>query len=213
MKEPNSSVPFGAPWAERELPAEWLLQAADALALPTALLTAAAELVYSNAAFQRVLADPAGPLRLRAGRLLPAHPEAAGAFAVSVSAAAQGGPVALKAAVDGLQGHLAPLTMPALAGGQRPLPVCLVLTIERHDMSVLDLYAAQYGLTAAETRVLKSAAGGAQPEQTARRFGLKVATVRGHLISIRRKTSHASQQALLLELARLPPVAEPHVPR
>lgn len=193
------------------MPAQWLAQAADALAAPLALLTAQGDLVYSNVAFQTLLADPAGPLRLQAGRVQPAVAAAAKAFAAGLAQAALGQAAALQVKVHGLDGGL------TLLAGAAPDPLpkehatWLVLTLKASSVkpvgaNELMMYAAHFGLSAAETRVLKGVAAGANAAQVARRFGLKLATVRDHLLSIRRKTGHANQQALLMELARLPPL-------
>jgi DNA-binding CsgD family transcriptional regulator len=223
MKQPPSPVPPGpapgpAP-TPLEAPTEWLVQALDSLAIPLAILTAQAELAYTNLAFQRVLSDTKGPLRIRQGRLQPAAEGAAKAFAASVAAAAAGERRVLKSASEGLDGSLGPLkgAKPAAAPEPEsepqqapPGPAWLVLTLPEDPSQSLDLYAAQFGLSSVETRVLKGVAEGADTAQVARRFGLKVATVRDHLASIRHKTGHPSQQALLRELARLPPVVLVH---
>jgi DNA-binding CsgD family transcriptional regulator len=213
MNLPPSPVPEASTPLPLAVPSAWLVQAADALALPMALLSAGAELVYANAAFERVLADPRGPLRLHGGHLQPTNPVCAQAFMASLALAAGGQTMALQEACQGLAGQLAPMasrppgrpeTSPAWP---QPKLQPVVLTLKTKAQQSLDLYAAYFGLTAAETRVLRSVAEGADPAQTARRFGLKAATVREHLHSIRHKTGQASQQALLLELARLPPAA------
>jgi DNA-binding CsgD family transcriptional regulator len=213
-----------------ETPTDWLVQAADALALPLALLSAQAELIHCNAAFQRLLAQAGGPLRLQAGRLQPTAAGAAKAFTASLAAAAQGERRLLQRATEGLAGSLGPLTASSLAAvlaASHPSattaattdasaeqgPARVLLTLAAQALPDLDLYAAQFALSAAETRVLKSVAAGADATQVARRYGLQVASVRGHLARIRRKTGHGSQQALLMELARLPPVAPPEPPR
>jgi DNA-binding CsgD family transcriptional regulator len=222
MNQPPSPPSPGSAFAPLAVPTEWLIQALDSLAIPVALLTAPAELAYANLAFQRVLADTQGPLRLRAGRLQPAVASAASAFAASLAAAAGGEQRQLQAATEGLDGRVGPLkgarlgVPPGPGPGLGPEPEAepqrawLVLTLQEGGSQILDLYAAQFGLSPAEARVLKSVAEGADTAQVARRYGLKVATVRDHLVSIRRKTGQPSQQALLMELARLPPLT--HLP-
>ncbi len=206
MNEFTRPEPVGpAPWPQA-VPFEWLAQAADALAAPMALMTVDGELLYGNAAFQRVLAAPGGPLRLQGGRLQPASLPAAKSFATRLAAAAQGQAQPLHAHTEGLTGNLVLLAATVVESKPKPAPVRLVLTLETTGAAGLDWYATHLGLTPAETRVLKGLAAGADAVQVARRFGLKTATVRGHLVNIRRKTGHTSLRALLLELANLPPL-------
>ncbi len=211
MQEPIQPLaPVAHPLPEA-LPAAWLVQAADALALPLAVLKPRAELAFCNVAFQRVLADPAGPLRVQGGCLQATRPGAGQAFAACLAAAAQGERRVLRVADEGMVGSVVPLEDRPPRGGVLSSPRWTLLTLQEGAAPDLDLYAAQCGLSPAETRIFKGLAQGANAAQVAKRFGLKVATVRDHVSRIRHKTGHASPHALLMELAHLPPVlaAEP----
>ena len=58
-----------------------------------------------------------------------------------------------------------------------------------------------FGLTAAEARLAVQLAGGCNPEQAARAFGVSITTIRTHLRSIYRKTATSSQVHLAQRMA------------
>jgi DNA-binding CsgD family transcriptional regulator len=73
------------------------------------------------------------------------------------------------------------------------------------DLSV-ECFARNFGLTAAETRVLSALAAGCRPAAIAREQGVKLSTVRTQIGAIREKTGAESITALVRMVAALPPM-------
>ena len=88
-----------------------------------------------------------------------------------------------------------------------PTPTLVVLGKQRmcEHLSVQG-YARSYGLTAAEARVLLALCGGDRPEEVAARLDIAISTVRTQIGSIRSKTGVRSINALLQQVAMLPPI-------
>lgn len=76
--------------------------------------------------------------------------------------------------------------------------VCEALSVEA--------FARGHRLTGAETQVLKALCGGVSPQEAARMHGVRLATVRTQIGSIRAKTGAASIRALVQQVACLPPL-------
>jgi DNA-binding CsgD family transcriptional regulator len=68
------------------------------------------------------------------------------------------------------------------------------------------MYARRHGLTAAEMHVLRALCEGLPPAEIAAEFGVKLATVRTQVASIRSKTEAASIRELVSRVAALPPI-------
>lgn len=177
--------------------------AADALDLRLFVLTEAGQLVHANAAARRLL-DERRWVRLDAhGRVQPTNAAGVVAFTAGLQRALEGERVLLDARLFGSAGSLAPL---GPTHGTEPGSLLLALASDRAD-DVVPVYAAELGLSPAQTRVLMRLVKGASTAETARALGLTLATVRSHLASIREKTGHDSVRALLYEIASLPPLA------
>lgn len=83
-----------------------------------------------------------------------------------------------------------------LIAGRRQL--CETLSVE--------MFARRHGLTGAEANVLRALCDGAPPTEIAAQFGVKLATVRTQVASIRSKTAAASIRELVRQVAALPPI-------
>lgn len=73
------------------------------------------------------------------------------------------------------------------------------------DLSV-DAFARHHNLTPAEARVLKQLCAGRRPSDVAREQGVALCTVRSQIGSIREKTGAADIGALVMMVAKLPPL-------
>jgi DNA-binding CsgD family transcriptional regulator len=191
--------------------AEVLAQVADALAWPLFLMRADGFLLHANLAGRELLRkgrvlhlSPENRVEAAAVRRRPALTEAL------QTAASRQQRVVLHAAT-GKAGFAATVTpLPSAPGGSGPL--LLALTPGDVPGSDSDEFAALHGLTAAETRVMRRLALGESSSRAAHALGVKPATVRTQVVSIRRKTGHASVAELLQALAAVPPLRSPAAP-
>jgi DNA-binding CsgD family transcriptional regulator len=97
-----------------------------------------------------------------------------------------------------------PLPTPDSAG-QGTVLLLLAKRQMCQELSV-DCFARSHGLTLTETQVLKGLCEGLLPQAIAARQGVKLATVRTQIGSIRAKTGTDSIRALVALVARLPPL-------
>jgi DNA-binding CsgD family transcriptional regulator len=192
------------------LPPALLAQMADALMWPLLVLRADGTLLHANRAARRLLSTQRMITLLPDRRLglLPAgrQPELQAALA----AARQGQTAVLTWPAAGgslgAAGSLGPLGDPrATAPGGGELLLALSAT-EQPDGQV-QAYARLHRLSPAETRVLQRLALGDSSSEAAEALGVSAATVRSQIISLRRRTGHASVIQLLRGLASMPPVS------
>ncbi len=188
--------------------AEVLAQVADALAWPLFVLRPDGFLLHANLA---------GRDLLRKGRLLHLSPEhrvepAAARRRPALgealqTAAARQQRVVLHASAGGA-GFTATVTPLPSAGGS-PGPLLLALAQGLAHGADTDEFSSLHGLTTAESRVMRRLALGESCSRAAKALGVKPATVRTQVVSIRRKTGHASVAELLQALAAMPPLRSP----
>ena len=98
--------------------------------------------------------------------------------------------------------------VPAVEPGATAASGALLLLGKRKvcdDLSV-DAFARQHALTAAEQRVLRLLCAGRRPAEVACSAGVALSTVRTQVASILEKTGLGGIDALLREIARLPPL-------
>lgn len=85
----------------------------------------------------------------------------------------------------------------------------VLLVLERRHLCgelAAQWFALRYGLTPAETEVLKALSAGIRPSLVARQQGVAISTVRTQIQSIRAKSGANSIGELLRQLAMLPPL-------
>lgn len=85
----------------------------------------------------------------------------------------------------------------------------VLLVLERRQLCgalAAQWFALRYGLTPAETEVLKGLSDGAEPSSVAQAQGVAISTVRTQIQSIRAKSGAPSIRELLRQLAVLPPL-------
>ena len=194
------------------LPQALLARMADVLMWPLLVLRADGRLLHANRA-ARLLLNAQQVITLLPDRhlgLLPAdrQPE----LQRALMAARQGRTVALawprRGATLGAAGSLSLLGDPRAA---MPCGTELLLAMgatQQPDARV-QAYARLHRLSPAETRVLQCLARGDSSGEAAQALGVSAATVRSQIISLRRRTGHASVLQLLRSLARMPPIAMP----
>ncbi len=191
------------------LPPVLLAQMADALMWPLLVLRADGTLLHANRAARRLLGTQRMLTLLPDRRLglLPARRQAE--WLAALLAAGQGQTVVLTwPAAGGSLGaaaSLSPLGDPwaAAPGGGELL---LALSAAEQPDGQVQAYARLHRLSPAETRVLQRLAVGDSSSEAAAALGVSAATVRSQIISLRRRTGHASVIQLLRGLASMPPV-------
>lgn len=213
-----SSEPGGGSGSElrRALPAdpELLLLISDQLAWPLLLLRADGELLHANRAGHAALAQRSPLVQTPAGRLEPAQARRRRAFSQALAVAAASGPadpaqgMHWPDAGGGCTATLSRLHDDPRAGGAPLLLLALSPARQGREESVR-LFADMHGLSAAETRVLRRLALGEGSAQVAAALRVSVATVRTQVLTLRRKSGHASVAAVLRALAAVPPLLPP----
>jgi DNA-binding CsgD family transcriptional regulator len=191
-----------------------LAQVADALPWPLLLLCADARLLYANQPARLVL-QRGHPLCLDdERRVQPTAPDRQAAFTAALQ---QGRPALLRwpdtgaVAVSPL-GSNGSTGLRASAGSMDPVtPRLLALPSPSASHAELHGYARLHGFTAAETRALERLAQGDDTRRAAIALGLAPATLRSQAAAMRRKAGHRSIDALLRDLAAMPPLAALHL--
>jgi DNA-binding CsgD family transcriptional regulator len=191
--------------------AEVLAQVADALAWPLLLLRQDGFLLHANVA---------GHELLRKGRVLHLAPDRRvqptavrrrQALTDALQAASVGRQRVVLLGPAGPTGFSATLTpLAPTEGGLGPL--LLALAPAEPAGGDTDDFSALHGLSAAESRVMRRLALGESSSRAAVALGVKPATVRTQVVSIRRKTGHGSVFELLQALAAMPPLRRPVAP-
>ena len=154
-----------------------------------------------------LLANRAARLECADGRLLRCAGER-----LQASRNADAAPLAL-ALLDAARGKRTLLTLGAegatLTLAVIPLaPGALVIVGRRQLCETLsvEMFARCHRLTAAEVHVLRALCSGLPPARIAAEFGVKLATVRTQVASIRSKTAAANIRELVSRIAALPPI-------
>jgi DNA-binding CsgD family transcriptional regulator len=182
---------------------------ADAWMWPLLVLRVDGTLLHANRAARRLL-NTQRLLTLLPDRrlgLLPASRQAE--LHSALVAARQGQTVVLTWPAAGgslgAAGSLSPLgDTRAATPGQGEL--LLALSASEQPDGQVQAYARLHRLSPAETRVLQRLALGDSSGEAAEALGVSAATVRSQIISLRRRTGHASVIQLLRGLASMPPV-------
>jgi len=198
-----------------DVPLPALSAVADTLAYALMALKPDGLLIYANRAALAGLRDGL-PLALNPdGRVLPASDAQRSPFLQALRLAANGKrqalvwadePVPLHAWVCPLDATVA--DAPAATAGQTAA-VMLVQTPPAGRLLDVSGFAHHHKLSPAETRVLQQLLAGRSTRDAAQALGVGLATVRTHVLGIRRKTGHRGVPALLSALGALPPLWPP----
>lgn len=169
------------------------------------LVTADAQLLYLNHAARQEL-DSQHPLQLL-GSSLRAHRAPDVAPLYDALAAAQRGLRRLVTLGEGPHRVcVSVVPLPELAGEGGTATLLVLGKRQMCEQLSVQGFARSVGLTPAETRVLEWLCGGVRPTEIAKRAGVKIATVRTQIGSIRAKTGAASIRELVRQVAVLPPL-------
>lgn len=208
----NETVPGRRPpialVAERRraasLSAHWLALVLEELDYGLLLVDASGELLHSNRAARMVLHD-SHPLQLLGGQLRARLSQDIKPLFDALSQAQNDGRRCLLRLGEGSE--QANVVVVPLDRDVEQAAVLLVL--ERQELCgalAAQWFALRYGLTPAETEVLKGLSNGAKPAAVATRQGVAISTVRTQIQSIRAKSGARSIRELMRQLAVLPPL-------
>ena len=186
------------------LSSHWLSLVLEELDYGVLLVNAAGEVLHSNRAARQTL-EPGHPLQVQAGRLRARHAKDLMPLHEALHLAeSQGRRCLLRL---GESEDRANVVVVPLNRDVEQAAVLLVL--ERRQLRAelaAQWFALRYGLTPAETGVLKQLAEGARPNDVALQQGVAISTVRTQIQSIRGKSGAQSIGELLRQLAVLPPL-------
>ena len=184
----------------------WLAATLDEIDYGMLLLTDETQVMHINHSARAEL-DAAHPLQLLGRELRARRPQDVLPLADALHAAARRRLRKLLTLGDGAQRvsvSVVPLALPDDSGS----PVTLVMLGKRRVCEALSVqgFAGSHGLTLTETRVLAALCCGTLPTEIAAQAGVKIATVRTQIGTIRQKTGAQSIRALVQQVAVLPPL-------
>ena len=184
----------------------WLAATLDEIDYGMLLLTDETQVMHINHSARAEL-DAAHPLQLLGRELRAGRPQDVLPLADALHAAARRRLRKLLTLGDGAQRvsvSVVPLALPDDSGS----PVTLVMLGKRRVCEALSVqgFAGSHGLTLTETRVLAALCCGTLPTEIAAQAGVKIATVRTQIGTIRQKTGAQSIRALVQQVAVLPPL-------
>jgi DNA-binding CsgD family transcriptional regulator len=186
-----------------------LAQMADALPWPMLVLHADGWLMYANRA-ARVLLNDGRTLSLDGRRLLLTPARLQDDLDTAGAAAAGSGARSLMTLPGPGTGYTATIARLGTSDSGTPTGEAahVLLALAGDDSRIADTqcFAELHGLSKAETRVLLGLARGESSTLVAQALGVTASTVRSQILSLRRKTGHASVAHLLRALNRMPPV-------
>lgn len=181
-------------------------QVLDEVDIGLMLTGASGRLVHANRAALQACAR-GKPCRLVDGRVHACRPEEAGVFADAFRRAAQGRRSLLTFDADGLDRSLA--FVPVADDGAAAGAASVLLVFGRQEICgplSVQLFARQYGVTSAESAVLRALCNGYSPREIAQEHGTAVSTVRAQIKKVRERTGTRSVAELLRVAAMLPPL-------
>lgn len=161
-------------------------------------------LLLANRAARLEFADGRA-LRCVGDRLLAVRAADVAPLALALLDAARGKRTLLGFGADDLRVTLAVIPL-ALGGQGRPGALVIIGRRQLCETLSVEMFARRHGLTGAEVNVLQALCTGLPPARIANEFGVKLATVRTQVASIRSKTEAASIRELVRRVASLPPM-------
>ena len=184
---------------------DWLGAALDELDYGILVALDGLHVVHLNEA-ARTECDGLHPLQLLGNELKTRLPRDLAPLRNALNAAAHDGRRCLLTLGDEscrITASIVPLRAPGVDAGA----VLIVLGKRAMCESLsLESFARSHQLTHAETRVLAALCAGEPPTEAAERLGVAICTVRTQIASIRQKTGAPNLQALVRQVAVLPPL-------
>jgi DNA-binding CsgD family transcriptional regulator len=193
----------------RTIERTWMAEALDTLRHGVLLTDERGTVLHANRSAERMLRD-GDPIEVTSGTLrtrsTPANNELRRAITLAARDEARIGKAGTAIRLNGTDlppvfAHVLPMGGSDLRAGLQPRSVAAVFvgpTLDREDGA--EMLAAAFGLTRAETRIVKSLLAGHSLAQTAAELGIAMTTTKTHLRSIFAKTG-VSRQAELVRLA------------
>ncbi len=180
----------------------WMTMMLDEIDYGMLLLTDDAEVVHVNFTARQEL-DAGHPLQLQGRQLRARHQQDLARLQDALAHAGKRGLRRLLTLGEGRER----VTLSVIPLGAAST---LVVMGKRHlsERLTVQLFAQQYRLTAAETRVLEALCEGHKPGEVAELNEVKLATVRTQIGSIRAKTGAANIRELVRLVAMLPPMVQ-----
>lgn len=195
--------------ASGHVPGAVLAQMLDELDSGLLLVARDAQVLFLNHAASCEL-DAGHPLQLLGRVLRAGRPQDVAPLAQALAAARRGVRrlIVLGEGRRRVGVSFVPLRECVAERGADSAGVCVVSLGRRStcDAMQLEVFARTMGLTPAEGRVLGQLCQGTRPSDIARRQGVRIATVRSQISSIRAKTGSASIREIERLLALLPPL-------
>lgn len=186
------------------LTSHWLGLVLEELDYGLLLVDASGELLHSNRAARLALRD-SHPLQLLGGKLRARlSQDIKPLFDALAQAEREGRRCLLRLGEGGEQANVVVVPL-----NREVEKAAVLLVLERQELCgalAAQWFALRYGLTPAETEVLKGLSSGAQPASVAASQGVAISTVRTQIQSIRSKSGAPSIRDLLRQLAVLPPL-------
>jgi DNA-binding CsgD family transcriptional regulator len=208
LTEPKAGKPYRGPERRAELSSSvrWMAAMLDEVDYGMLLLSGEDQILHVNHAGRAEL-DANHPLQLIGRQVRARCSKDVSPLACALRAATQRGLRKLLNMGDGahrVSVSVVPLAVPDDGSG----PVTLLMLGKRHACEELSVqgFASSHGLTLAETRVLAGLCNGKPPTEIAAQVGVKIATVRTQIGTIRMKTGAPSIRALVQQVAVLPPM-------
>lgn len=181
-------------------------QVLDEVDIGLMLISASGRLLHANRAALQACAR-GNPCRLTGGQVHACRPAEAGAFVEALKRALGGRRSLLTFDAEGLARSLA---FVPVAGDDAPGSTATVLLVfGRQEICgplSVQLFARQYGVTSAESAVLRGLCNGYSPREIALENGTAVSTVRAQIKKVRERTGTRSITELLRVAAMLPPL-------
>lgn len=187
------------------LSSHWLSLVLDELDHGLLLVNQQGEMLHSNAAARHAVQHTRHPLELQGRQVHARHAKDAEPLAHALAAAQLHGRRCLLRM--GEEPDLANVVVVPL--NRQVSQAAVLLVLERPALCgelATQWFALRYGLTPAETEVLKCLGTGARPTEIAERQQVAISTVRTQIQSIRGKSGAQSIRELLHQLAVLPPL-------
>jgi DNA-binding CsgD family transcriptional regulator len=184
----------------------WMAAMLDEVDYGMLLLSGEDQILHVNHAGRAEL-DASHPLQLVGRQVRARCSQDVAPLACALRAATQRGLRKLLSMGEGdhrASVSVVPLAVPDDGSG----PVTLLMLGKRQACEGLSVqgFASSHGLTLAETRVLAGLCNGQPPTEIAAQVGVKIATVRTQIGTIRMKTGAPSIRALIQQVAVLPPM-------
>ncbi|MBI3369935.1 MAG: helix-turn-helix transcriptional regulator [Burkholderiales bacterium] len=188
------------------LPHRRLAQMLDAIDYGMLLLTDETRLVHINKAARHQM-DAHHPLQLLGQELRARLPHDVLPLREALAVASGRGMRRLVELGDDIERTtIAVVPLPPLGADERNAVLVVLGKRRVCEELTVDWFARSHGLTIAETCVLKGLCADCTPQEIATKQGVKLATIRTQIGSIRTKTGAPSIRALVQQVAVLPPL-------